>query len=308
MTSTRAIGCALTLLASLAFAGGPAKTAPKATDATFVTSDGITLHYQTQNLGCEKCQAIVLVPGWTMPAFIWAKQQAELGAGAYTVIALDPRSQGESDKTPEGNYPGRHAIDLKELIEKLALKKPVLVGWSNAVLTLAAYADRYGSDGVGGFVLVDGFVWDSGVEKVAGSLLPWMLAMQQDRQKFTVDFVRSMFARPIEPEFFEALTAASLKEPTADAVAMQTASLGTPSWKAALEKMSCPVAFVYEPQLEASATLLKQLVPKAHLERIDGAGHALMVDDAEHFNRTLKAFAAWVASGKPMPEQPKATK
>jgi len=39
----------------------------------FKTSDGVRIHYLEAGSG----KAIVFIPGWTMPAWIWEKQIAE---------------------------------------------------------------------------------------------------------------------------------------------------------------------------------------------------------------------------------------
>ncbi|MGC1476594.1 MAG: alpha/beta hydrolase, partial [Terriglobales bacterium] len=59
----------------------------------FKTSDGVRIHYLEAGSG----RPIVFIPGWTMPAWIWQKQIDEFSK-KYHVIAVDPRSQGESDK------------------------------------------------------------------------------------------------------------------------------------------------------------------------------------------------------------------
>jgi pimeloyl-ACP methyl ester carboxylesterase len=51
------------------------------------------------------------------------------------------------------------------------------------------------------------------------------------------------------------------------------------------------VLFAYEPDSQASADFLKsKLGDKVRLERFDGDGHALFVDDPEKFNRVLEEF------------------
>ena len=49
-----------------------------------------------------------------MPAWI-GDPQIQYFAEHYHVVALDPRSQGDSDKPLEGNSPERRAQDIKEL-------------------------------------------------------------------------------------------------------------------------------------------------------------------------------------------------
>ncbi|MGC2326306.1 MAG: alpha/beta hydrolase, partial [Candidatus Sulfotelmatobacter sp.] len=60
---------------------------------------------------------------------------------------------------------------------------------------------------------------------------------------------------------------------------------------AGLAKMNRPVLFAYQPDSQGSADFLKsKLGDKLRLERFDGDGHALFVDDAEKFNRVLEEF------------------
>ncbi len=63
----------------------------------------------------------------------------------FRVIALDPRSQGDSEKTPEGNYLERHAQDIKELIEHLGVQDVLLLGWSNGVPDVLTFVDQNGA-------------------------------------------------------------------------------------------------------------------------------------------------------------------
>jgi pimeloyl-ACP methyl ester carboxylesterase len=95
----------------------PLCAAAKTGSATFRTSDGVTLHYLDAGSG----RAIVLVPGWTMAADIFQPQIDGL-APRFRIVAVDPRSQGDSGKTSDGNHLERHAQDIHELIEHLRLQ------------------------------------------------------------------------------------------------------------------------------------------------------------------------------------------
>src|SRR6202140_2469856 len=124
----------LALLCSFLLVSLCVNVSVRANSATFRTSDNIALHYFDAGSG----SAIVLVPGWTMSADIFELQINELSK-RFRVVALDPRSQGDSDKPSDGNTLERHAMDIKELLEHLRLQNAVLLGWSNggpAVLTL----------------------------------------------------------------------------------------------------------------------------------------------------------------------------
>src|ERR1700686_5020443 len=88
---------------------------------------GIRIHYLEVGRG----RPIVFIPGWTMPAWIWQKQIDEFSK-KYRVIAVDPRSQGESDKPTYGHLPETRARDYKELVDHVGLKQPIFVGWPGA--------------------------------------------------------------------------------------------------------------------------------------------------------------------------------
>ena len=111
------------------------------------------------SLEAGKGPAIVFVPGWTMPAWIWERQIRHFSEH-YRVLAFDPRSQGQSDKPDHGNYPDRRAQDIKELVEHMKVGPAVLVGWSQAVPELLTYAEKFAGGNIRASVLVDGFAWD----------------------------------------------------------------------------------------------------------------------------------------------------
>jgi len=176
----------------------------------FKTSDGVRIHYLEAGNG----KSIVFIPGWTMPAWIWEKQIGELSK-KYHVVAVDPRSQGESDKPTYGHLPETRARDYKELVDHLGLKSPVLVGWSLACGELVVYAKEFGLDNVGGLVLVDGLLSDKPIPEMFGGMSGWMNQLQQDRQKNADGFVRSMYKNAQPEEYIERVIAGSLQMPAA---------------------------------------------------------------------------------------------
>jgi non-heme chloroperoxidase len=258
--------------------------------ASFKTSDGVNIHYLEAGSG----RPIVFIPGWTMPAWIWQKQIDEFSK-KHHVIAVDPRSQGESDKPTYGHLPETRARDYKELVDQLGLKRPVLVGWSMACGELIKYVERFGTDNIGGLVLVDGFLSD----KPSDLFVPisgWMNHVQQDRQKQADDFVRSMFKKPQPEDYLKRVIDASMQVPADTAVVLIYNMLAikdfSPGFARLTEtKTSRPVLFMYQPESQPSADYLKlKLGDKVRLEKFEGDGHALFVDNPEKFNHVLEDF------------------
>ena len=273
----------LILLCVLAVPGIVAQT----TQSGFVkTPDGVRIHYLEAGSG----RPVVFIPGWTMPAWIWQKQIDEFSKH-YRVIAVDPRSQGESDKPPYGHLPETRARDYKELVDQLGLKQPVLVGWSMACGELMKYVEQFGSDNIGGLVLVDGFIPEKPSPEMFAGLSGWMNQLQQDRQKQADGFVRSMFRKPQTEDYLKRVISASTQVPADTAVVLIYNMIAVKDFSAAFARMNRPVLFAFQPEMQPTADFLKsKLGDKVRLERFDGDGHALFVDDPEKFNRVLGEF------------------
>lgn len=252
----------------------------------FKTSDGTRIHYLEAGSG----QAIVFIPGWTMPAWIWQKQ-IDAFSGKYHVIAVDPRSQGESDKPPYGHLPENRARDYKELVDRLALKQPTLVGWSMGCGELMKYVEVFGTGNVGGVVLVDGFMADKTSLEMYSGLAGWMNTLQEDRAKHADLFVRHMYTKPQPEDYIKRVVAASMQVPADTAVVLVYNMLAINDWSSGFAKMDKPLMFAYQPDNQSSADYLKsKLGDKVRLEKFDGDGHALFVDDPEKFNQVLADF------------------
>lgn len=261
-------------------------TAQTAKSSSFQTSDGIKIHYLEAGSG----RPVVFIPGWTMPAWIWQRQIDEF-AKRYHVVAVDPRSQGESDKPTFGHLPQNRARDYKELVDHLGLKQPVLVGWSMACGELVEYVDQFGDDNVAGLVLVDGYFSDKPGTDLFPSISGWMNLLQQDRQKQVDGFVRSMYKKPQSEDYIKRVVEASMQTPADTAVTLIYNFIAVNNISAGLAKIHRPLLFAYQPDSQAYADFLKsKLGAKLRLERFDGDGHALFVDEPDKFNHVLQEF------------------
>jgi non-heme chloroperoxidase len=255
-------------------------------DGFFKTSDGVKLHYLEAGSG----PPIFFEPGWSMPAWIWDAQIHHF-AGHFHVVALDPRSQGDSDKPIEGNSCERRAQDMKELIEHLKLDPVVLVGWSLGVPELLTYAEQFGGSHIRAYVLVDGFAWDKLDPQFITAMIGMYKQVQTNRREFTEKFVRGMYKKPQPEEYIQRVIAASLKMPSDSAVAASVSSISRAGWRPALANVDRPVLVICETPLKAmAADPVVSAIPSARVELFEDAGHALFVDDADRFNAVLDDF------------------
>jgi len=258
------------------------------TNEYFRTSDEIKIHYIEG--GDRTNPTILFIPGWTMPASIWRPQLEGL-RGKYHLIAIDPRSQGESDTPSDGNYPERRSRDFEELMDHLQLRDVMLVGWSMGVPEVLAYANQFGTGRLRAVVLVDGFVaLDPKDSQLQAAFAGMLKQAQLDRPKWTEAFVRSMYRKPQTEEYLHSIIRASLRTPTNTAVTLMENMATMGDLSSVFAKLDKPVLFAYEPQLAATAQIVKTKLPSARLENFEDAGHALFVDDAERFNKLLDDF------------------
>ncbi len=273
----------LVLLSALLTLGAAAQDAPKS--GFFTTSDGVRLHYLEAGRG----PAIVFIPGWTMPAWIWEAQLRHFSAH-YRVVALDPRSQGESGRPDHGNSPERRAQDIHELVQQLKLGPAVLVGWSLAVPELLTYAEKFGGADVRAYVLVDGFAWAERDPQFVARMMNLYTPLEGDRRSFTEEFVRSMYRKPQANEYIQRVVTASMSTPADSAIAMSVTAVARTDWRPAITKLDRPVLIACEtPRKALAADPITALVP-ARVELFEDAGHALFVDDADRFNAVLDDF------------------
>lgn len=222
-----------------------------------------------------------------MPGWIWEKQ-IEHFSQTTRVVAMDPRSQGESTKTAEGLFPEARARDIKAVVDQLHLAPVVLVGWSMGVNEVASYINEFGNDGVAGIVLVDGVV--SFEDPLAIGILKYAGSIMKDRPAKTEAFVRNMYKKPQSEEYLKRVTAASLETPTAQAMALFVGSLATDN-RPALAKFARPTLVVItKSPFDSMYFDMQKRIPGARLEQFDDAGHALFVDDGERFNSLLDGF------------------
>lgn len=255
----------------------------RAADRWFATSDGVRLHYTEDGRG----RTIVLVPGWTMPAWIFQAQIAAFSR-SYRVIAFDPRGQGASEVPPGGYEPYRRGQDIAELLAQFGPQPVVLLGWSLGVLDVLAYVHEHGDTRLAGLVLVDNSVGENPAP--APSHAPSRRGPRLSRETGMRAFVRSMFLKPEPVDYLEQLTEAALRTPPEAAAELLAYPVPRSFWREAVYSTTRPVLYIVRPRFAGQADSLAAHHPSAESVIMQGVGHAMFVDDPARFDATVETF------------------
>ena len=127
-------------IASLGLAGLLLAGAARAADRWFITSDGVRLHYIEAGRG----RTIVMVPGWTMPAWIFDAQIARFLA-PLTASWRSTRARRATARSRRAATTRGGAARTSPNCSTGSGRDPVLlIGWSLGVLDSLAYVHEHG--------------------------------------------------------------------------------------------------------------------------------------------------------------------
>lgn len=117
------------------------ETRKEATGKFIQLTAGLT-HYEIA--GPDSAQTIVLVHGFSVPAYIWDSTYIDLVRRGFRVIRYDEFGRGFSDRPDSVYSPSFYRKQLYELIQKLNLKTPVsLAGLSFGGAVIADFVIHY---------------------------------------------------------------------------------------------------------------------------------------------------------------------
>jgi 3-oxoadipate enol-lactonase len=139
----------------------------------FVTSNGITLHYDAIGVG----PAVCLINGYRLSGDAWPKSFISQLAERLTVITFDNRGTGRSDKPTTGYEFANLAKDVVELLDALRRPQVHLLGFSMGGAVAQEVAIRY-PDRVGRLILFGTFCGGVWAEPASYSVFKRLLSVE----------------------------------------------------------------------------------------------------------------------------------
>lgn len=174
------------------------KTSPDMpVSGTAISADGVLISYETVGSGEL---ALVFVHCWTCDSTFWTNQIGHF-AGRYRVVTLDLAGHGASGKGRKDYTVDAFGADVVAVVDKLKLKKIVIVGHSMGG-PVSVQAQKYLGDRVKGVVGVDTFYTALQIPKgeQARQLSPEVIKpFEDDFIEYRSKFLSSFFAPGADP-------------------------------------------------------------------------------------------------------------
>jgi pimeloyl-ACP methyl ester carboxylesterase len=261
---------------------------------TVTTPDGVVI--AVQESGNPDGYEVVFIHGFSMGQLCWSRQVESELARTCRLVSYDLRGHGSSGKPlaaalyREGR---RWADELKTVLDRAALRRPVLVAWSYGGRIVNDYLACHGPERLAGLNLVSSrtnsdpaFVIPAAVENQQGMASPDLATSI----RHTVAFVESCAARWNADAFLESL-AVSMVVPHE----VRAALMGRPlDMDVRLGKIEFPVLFSHGARdaiIPAAAAFHGRAVtPRSALSIYESSGHSPFMEDAVRFNAELRDF------------------
>ncbi len=257
-------------------------------------ANGINIHYLRTG---GSNPPLILLHGLTGNGACWTPLTRSLEAD-YDVVMPDARGHGNSSVPLHGYRYEDHAADVIELIRKLGLSAPILLGHSMGGMTAAVVA-TLAARIISGVILVDPTflspqrqreVCDSDVAEQHRRLL------SQDKRD-VLEQLRSRQTRR-SPEIVELIANARLQTRMS---AFDVLTPPNPEYHQLVSTIDVPILFVIGDSGVVSletARELQSLNSRVRVEMIQDAGHGVHFDQPKRFEAVVRSF---LSSGSASP-------
>jgi len=255
---------------------------------------------------------LLFLHGFSNDAHVW-DWVAPVLAPHYRVVALDQRGHGESGRDPEGRYDHETmARDANAALESLGVSRVVIVGHSLGGRVAMRFAGLF-PEKLAGLVIVDSApdLDARGTTRISQDVQAqdWSFASVADYERvlqrqyaatkpeilaqLAVHWTRKRddgrYELKLDPGFMKARKGVSAEDAKA-----WSESEAKHLW-AALAKLPCPALVVRGAasdvmSAEVADKMVDDVIPNAKLETVARAGHSVMLDNPEAFEKVLTAF------------------
>ncbi len=270
---------------ALNFADPDARGRSKSTTmlSSCTSADGLRIRWSQTG---HSPKTVIFVHGWTCDQTVWRSQISCL-ATTYRVVTLDLPGHGQSQPVENAAFSMdllAHAVEAVRFQTKAA--RVVLVGHSLGAQAILRYNLLYPGRAAA-LVLVEGVVRHSKMLALAAHHLD----QPNGKRNFETIIRKALFVATTSPEIQKHVLDIMLGTPTETALGVVRAMLDEKAWNS--QACHLPVLAVYQERSRfADYEILRSRFASLECAEISGAGHFLMMEKAEEFNRILRRFLA----------------
>jgi pimeloyl-ACP methyl ester carboxylesterase len=264
---------------------------------------GVELAYIDRGHG----QPIVFIPAWTFTKEVFAKQISYFEKN-FRVIAYDPRSQGASTSTIEGNDYVTHAQDLAALLRVLRIENPIIVAWSAGALAAWGMTKIKGAQSIAAMVAIDqppkGMSmdpsdWTEGsLEELAGTHTLFLRDRAGQAHYVRRNISNTFIERMTDPDEEEWLVAQSLTTNPLVAAQLYASCMFTDLHVAAvnLSRVRPNLFFIAQHWADKATRYVRNKMPSVQTAVF--GGHMMFWEYPDAFNQVLDEFIKAFVMGK----------
>jgi 3-oxoadipate enol-lactonase len=255
------------------------------------TSAGYEIGYDEAGSG-EKTP-IVFLHGVGSDKSVWRPQLERFGAERRS-LAFDYPGYGDSDPAPEGTSRDDYAAAIVSAMAALGIAKAHICGLSLGGVVAIAMHDA-APDACASLILADTFASHPDGQ----GIYERSVAASENMRVFAESRVDVLLGQPADPAVrSEVIETMSRIEPAAYRIGAEAVWLANQAERA--DAIRVPTLVVCGDQDRvtppALSTSLTRMIPGAHYEPIEGAGHLSNLEKPEAFNTIVGAFVRGVDS------------
>jgi 3-oxoadipate enol-lactonase len=255
------------------------------------TSAGYTIGYDEAG-GGEK-MPVVFLHGVGSDKSVWRPQLAHFGQERRTV-GFDYPGYGESDPAPGGTTRDDYAAAIASAMSALGIGKAHICGLSLGGIVAIAIHDA-ASDICASLVLADSFASHPDGQ----AIYERSVAASENMRVFAESRVDVLLAQPADPAVrSEVIETMSRIDPAAYRTGAQAVWLADQAERADAIRVPTLVVCGEQDRITppALSTSLTRMIPGAHYEPIERAGHLSNLEQPDAFNTIVGAFIRGVDS------------
>ncbi len=246
-----------------------------------LSADGVEIVYETAG---EVNPALVFIHGWSCDKSYWSEQVKDLSKN-HKVITVDLGGHGESGLNRENWTIEKYGEDVASVVNNLKLEKVILVGHSmgGSVILEAAKILKERVIGLIGADTYQSFTDDWTAEQKEG----FLKSFKDNFYETTQGFVKGMFPPSAD---------STLVKKVADDMSMAPPQVATSAMRnlffydplPTLKEIDLPIISINCDLYPVAVEENKKYVKYFEVKMINGAGHFLMIEKPEEFNKLLK--------------------